>query len=55
MVSQVIVTIIVIAILIKIYAKWTLGWCYSTACLVGKTAIVTGANQGKYHEKQTKL
>jgi len=38
--------ILVIGIVFKIYLKLTTGWCRSATCLVGKTAIVTGANTG---------
>lgn len=40
---------IIIAILIVLYLilRLTLGICKSNACLVGKTAIVTGGNGGK--------
>lgn len=31
---------------LKVYLKLTTGWCRSNVCLVGKTAIVTGANTG---------
>jgi hypothetical protein len=36
-----------VVLLVKTYAKLTTGWCRSQTCLVGKTAIVTGANTGK--------
>mgnify|MGYP005984370703 FL=1 len=39
--------IFVLLIVFKIYMKVTTGWCRSHTCLVGKTAIVTGANTGK--------
>jgi retinol dehydrogenase-11 len=35
-----------VVLLVKTYAKLTTGWCRSQTCLVGKTAIVTGANTG---------
>ncbi|KAJ3643648.1 hypothetical protein Zmor_026347 [Zophobas morio] len=38
--------IFVLVIAFKIYMKVTTGWCRSHTCLVGKTAIVTGANTG---------
>lgn len=31
---------------LKLYIKLTTEWCRSNVCLVGKTAIVTGANTG---------
>ncbi|XP_019879193.2 retinol dehydrogenase 11 [Aethina tumida] len=34
----------------KLYIKLTTGWCRSQTCLVGKTAIVTGANTGIGYE-----
>ncbi|XP_063920323.1 retinol dehydrogenase 11-like [Zophobas morio] len=43
-----VIFLIIFALLIvfKIYMKVTTGWCRSHTCLVGKTAIVTGANTG---------
>lgn len=38
----------IIGIILKIYTKLTTGWDNSFTCLVGKTAIVTGSNTGKY-------
>ncbi|EFA09602.1 retinol dehydrogenase 11 [Tribolium castaneum] len=34
----------------KIYFKLTTGWCKSQTCLVGKTALITGANTGIGYE-----
>ncbi|XP_066250709.1 retinol dehydrogenase 11-like [Euwallacea similis] len=36
--------------IIKLYIKLTTGWCKSNVCLIGKTAIVTGANTGIGYE-----
>ncbi|EFA09601.1 retinol dehydrogenase 11 [Tribolium castaneum] len=35
---------------IKIYLKLTTGWCKSRTCLLGKTALITGANSGIGYE-----
>lgn len=45
------VIIAIAAILLKIYIKLTIKWnnCYN--CLVGKTALVTGANIGEKNLK----
>lgn len=45
--SCVLITLAFIAIILKLYTKLTTGWDKSFTCLVGKTAIVTGANTGK--------
>lgn len=37
-----------LAVILKIYIKLRTGWCKSNTCLVGKTAIITGANAGTY-------
>ncbi|XP_044267573.1 retinol dehydrogenase 11-like [Tribolium madens] len=34
----------------KIYLKLTTGWCKSQTCLVGRTALITGANSGIGYE-----
>ncbi|RZC35106.1 adh short and/or KR domain containing protein [Asbolus verrucosus] len=34
------------AAILKLYITFTTGWCKSQTCLVGKTAIITGANAG---------
>nr|AEE63202.1 unknown [Dendroctonus ponderosae] len=39
-----------VLVAIKLYVKLTTGWCRSNVCLVGKTAIVTGANTGIGYE-----
>lgn len=38
--------VVIVVLLLKCYLKFTTGWCNSYTCLVGKTAIVTGANTG---------
>lgn len=38
---------LVIILLIKFYIKYTTGKNNSYTCLVGKTAVITGANSGK--------
>lgn len=45
-ITCVLFAIVLILLLFKIYLKLTTGWCTSNVCLVGKTAIVTGANTG---------
>ncbi|RZC35588.1 adh short domain containing protein, partial [Asbolus verrucosus] len=46
-VSFVIITVIIcIDIILRIYTKLSTGWCRCHTCLVGKTAIITGANRG---------
>jgi hypothetical protein len=40
--------LLVVAVVIKIYLKSTTGLCRSRAQLIGKVAIVTGANTGEY-------
>nr|XP_969508.2 PREDICTED: uncharacterized protein LOC657996 [Tribolium castaneum] len=42
----VIVFLLIFGVILKIYIKFTTGWCRSKTCLVGKTAIITGANTG---------
>lgn len=42
----VVVWIAIILGVLKVCIKLTTGWCRSNVCLVGKTAIVTGANTG---------
>ncbi|KAJ3643173.1 hypothetical protein Zmor_025898 [Zophobas morio] len=47
------ITVFILAAIVaalKIYTKLTLGTCKSQVCLVGKTAIVTGANCGIGYE-----
>ncbi|CAG9773773.1 unnamed protein product [Ceutorhynchus assimilis] len=34
----------------KLWVKLTTGWCRSNVCLIGKTAIITGANTGIGYE-----
>lgn len=34
--------------LFKVYAKFKTGRDKSSTCLIGKTAIITGANSGKH-------
>ncbi|XP_050297543.1 uncharacterized protein LOC126736916 [Anthonomus grandis grandis] len=41
---------IIVLIIIKLYIKLTTGWCRSNVCLVGKTAVITGANTGIGYE-----
>lgn len=38
----------VVLVVFKLWYKLTIGICTSHVCLVGKTAIVTGANSGKH-------
>lgn len=45
-VTCVLLAVFLILVLFKLYLKLTTGWCTSNVCLVGKTAIVTGANTG---------
>ncbi|XP_068897544.1 retinol dehydrogenase 11-like [Tenebrio molitor] len=45
-VVSVILATIILCVAIKIYLKVTTRWCESATCLVGKAAIVTGANTG---------
>ncbi|CAH1374882.1 hypothetical protein MTP99_016245 [Tenebrio molitor] len=40
------VFILISAIVAKLYLKLITGWCRSQQCMVGKTAIITGANTG---------
>lgn len=46
-ISLIVLILLAIAASLKIFMKLTTGWCRSQSCLVGKTAIVTGANTGK--------
>lgn len=41
--------------ILKLYIKLTTGYCRSNVCLVGKTAIITGANTGTYYKLISKL
>lgn len=45
----------VIHTIYKIYLKFTTKWCQSQACLLGKTAIVTGANTGIFLDKKADI
>ncbi|XP_018571104.1 retinol dehydrogenase 13-like [Anoplophora glabripennis] len=38
--------VLYIIIFLFVISKITCGWCYSKACLIGKTAIITGGNSG---------
>lgn len=40
--------IALVSVICKLAIKLTTGWCRSQVCLKGKTAIVTGANTGKW-------
>ncbi|XP_044268105.1 retinol dehydrogenase 11-like [Tribolium madens] len=42
--------ILAIFAIAKIYFKLTTGWCKSQTCLVGRTALITGANTGIGYE-----
>lgn len=49
-VTCVLFAVFLILVLFRLYLKLTTGWCTSNVCLVGKTAIVTGANTGIGYE-----
>lgn len=42
--------VILVLLVFKLYIKTTTAWCKSNVCLIGKTAIVTGANTGIGYE-----
>ncbi|XP_017778359.1 PREDICTED: retinol dehydrogenase 12-like isoform X1 [Nicrophorus vespilloides] len=42
--------VLLAGIVLKIYAKLSMGWCKAKVCLVGKTALVTGGNSGIGYE-----
>lgn len=45
-----ILSVIGILIVLKVYLKLSTRWCQSNGCLIGKTAIITGANKGIGYE-----
>ncbi|KAJ3643175.1 hypothetical protein Zmor_025900 [Zophobas morio] len=42
--------IVIFCIFVRIYLSWPTRWCRSEKCLIGKTAVITGANTGIGYE-----
>ncbi|CAG9773778.1 unnamed protein product [Ceutorhynchus assimilis] len=47
---RILIPVAAILAMFKLWLKWTTGWCRSNVRLVGKTAIITGANTGIGYE-----